>query len=415
MIRHLAFSLLGAVSVLAAKNKDMAPAPAVVKEGKFAECKEDARGDLCAFACTLRNIRAQCEDPGARKQASKVSPLLMSRPRDSADGETVCQWCAEVALRDQCEQSFFVDFWQSALGVPAVRRCEWTVPCEPGERPPCNALPVCRAADSSVNCGPSPHLHKPSPPPLRTPPPPPPSPPPPRPPPPQPPPPPIPPLVLFESTQAGPVTLTLPQAAQQQPQLLPPQTAVADATAPLMSTAAAIGQSSWRPAPGPSGGASQQQRGTGWEGQQQPARAGGATLRVGDGADAAVLLSDFKARVMRGATVLADAAGVALGPDLSAFASTAAAAATFCCCLCLYCTCCCTRRSQSGKAAGEGRSVRAAGKPRRKGYQRAASAADESDSNAGDHDDDGGGGHVAVVAAGGLRGAPTQKYVFHAC
>jgi len=404
----LTLSLLSAMGVLAAK--DASSVAAATKEGKNAACKEDARGDQCAFACTLRNIRAECDDPDAMKQARKVSPLLMNRPRDSAAGEPVCQWCAEVESRAPCEESFFVDFWQGAVGVAAVRRCEWTVPCEPGERPPCNALPVCRAAEASVNCGPSPHLHKPSPPPLSSPPPPPPSPPLPRPPPPQPPPPPIPPLVLFEPTRAGPATLMLPQAPQPQPLQLQ-QTAVAGATAPVMTTrAAAAGQGSWRPAADPYGGGawSQQQGGAGWEGQPQPQQAWAGDHAIGDATDGAAIISDFEARMVRGGKLLADATGVALGPDLSAFVSIGAAAATFCCCLCLYWACCCTRRAQGGKAGG--RSVRPAGKPRRKGYQKAAGAAepeatDESESNAGDDDDDDDEQPNVLDA----------KYVFHAC
>ena len=91
-------------------------------------------GDKCDFACALRNIRASCGDEGV----GMVPPSLMHH-----DGSPECQWCSDIADDAACRAAYFVDFWQGAMGVAAIRRCEWHD--EEG---------LCRAFEESVMCGP---------------------------------------------------------------------------------------------------------------------------------------------------------------------------------------------------------------------------------------------------------------------
>jgi hypothetical protein len=90
-------------------------------------------GDKCDFACALRNIRASCGDEGV----GMVPHSLMLH-----DGSP-CQWCADIADDADCGAAYFVDFWQGALGVAAIRRCEW----HDEER-------TCRGFVEPVTCGP---------------------------------------------------------------------------------------------------------------------------------------------------------------------------------------------------------------------------------------------------------------------
>lgn len=91
-------------------------------------------GDKCDFACALRNIRASCGDEGV----GMVPQSLMLH-----DGSPVCQWCADIADNAACGAAYFVDFWQGALGVAAIRRCEWHDEEE-----------TCRGFEEPVQCGP---------------------------------------------------------------------------------------------------------------------------------------------------------------------------------------------------------------------------------------------------------------------
>jgi hypothetical protein len=59
------------------------------------------------------------------------------------DDNPVCQWCSDIADDAACRAAYFVDFWQGAMGVAAIRRCEWHD--EEG---------TCRAFEESVMCGP---------------------------------------------------------------------------------------------------------------------------------------------------------------------------------------------------------------------------------------------------------------------
>jgi hypothetical protein len=249
--------------------------------------------DKCDFACALRNIRATCGDEGV----GLVPPALMHY-----EGSPVCMWCSDINDAAECKASYFVDFWQGASGVSAIRRCVWSgedseASCQAWaqagecEKNPDFMVSACRAScgtgqckgnAESVRCGSRHPVDSPPPPPDR--------------------------ITIIEP----PPSLVLPSYHA------PPAPAGAlssgDAsTAKLLAAA----------------------RGVGGAMAVRAARGGGLLINATVAGVRAVTAGAVDSQVLD---------GVLLSPDISLFLTAAVALSTFCCCFAAYYSCCLRRR-----------------------------------------------------------------------